>query len=583
MGSFQVDHVAEAVDYAHDVVAGIVPACKWVKAAAQRQIDDLARWTAEPDYAFEWRPELADRVIRYVELLRHVKGKWGGELIRLEPWQKFGLACVFGWTRKADGTRRFRTVYEEIPRKNAKTTKLAGIGLYMLTADEELGAEIYSAATTRDQAKIVFEIAQQMARADGHFRGRFGVSAFSHSLVAKETSSKFVPLSAEGSTLDGLNVSCALVDELHAHKTRTVHDVLDSATGSRAQPLIWKITTAGSNRAGVCYDQRTYLTKILNAVLKRHDGMGYKITGNAVDDDSFWGIIYTVDDGDDDFAEATWRKANPNYGISVDPLDMQRMAGVARAQAAALGEFKTKRLNVWVNADSSWMNMLQWDACADPALREEQFHGKPCWLALDAAFKKDLFAKIRLFREGNQYYVFAQHYVPETLLQKPGMEQLAGWAKDGRIRTTPGDVLDIAVVREDLIGNEAEGIKGDLQRFEVVECGYDPAQLTQFSGEMLAQGMPMVEIRPLVLQFSPAMKELEELVAAKRLVHNGDPVLAWMIANVVCHRDAKDNIYPRKERAEDKIDGAVALIMALSRALAPVEDDEQVQPMLTVL
>jgi phage terminase large subunit-like protein len=576
VGVVLVDHIAEAIDYAHDVVAGLRPACKWVKAACQRQIDDLGAWSSDPAYPFDWRPELADRAIRFIELLHHVKGRWGGELLRLEPWQKFSLACVFGWVRKSDGKRRFRTVYEEVPRKNAKTTKLAGIGLYMLVADEEWGAEVYSAATTRDQARIVFDIASQMARSDGLFRARFGLQAFERTLVVRDTASKFVPLSAEGSSLDGLNVSCALIDELHAHKTRAVHDVLDSGAGARAQPLVWKITTAGSNRSGVCFDQRSYLTKILNATLKRHDGMGYKVTGNAVEDDAFWGIIYTLDDGDDEFSEATWRKANPNYGISVDPSDLERMATVAKVQAAALSEFRTKRLNVWVNADSAWMNMLQWDACADTSLREEAFHGKPCIVALDAAFKKDLFAKIKLFRDGKNYTVFGRYYVPEAMLRRTGMEQLAAWAQDGWIRTTPGEVLDIEAVREELVGDESGAVPGDLGRFELTEVGYDPAQLTQFSTELLKEGLPLVEMRPLVNLFSPAMKELEELVAGKRLVHNGDPVLAWMIANVVCHRDAKDNIFPRKQRPDDKIDGAVALIMALSRSLAPAEDDTSV-------
>jgi len=573
MGHLPVDHVGEAIQYARSVGAGEVPACKWVKAACQRQLDDLARWSSDPLYPFEWKPEAADRAIRFIELLRHVKGRWGGDRIVLEAWQKFSLACVFGWLRKSDGGRRFRTVYEEVPRKNAKTTKLAGVGLYMLAADSEWGAEVYSAATTRDQAKIVFEIGQLMSRADGAFRSRFGVETLTHSLLVKETASKFVPLSAEGTTLDGLNVSCALIDELHAHKTRAVHDVLDSGTGSRLQPLIWKITTAGSNRAGVCYDQRSYLVKILNAVLKRHDGMGYTVTGNSAEDDAFWGIIYTVDDGDDEFAETTWRKANPNYGISVDPVDMQRMATVARAQAAALSEFKTKRLNVWVNADSAWMNMLQWDACANPMLREEDFAGEPCVVALDAAFKKDLFAKVKVFRRDRKFFVFGRYYVPEAMLDRPGMEQLRGWVQEGWIRTTTGEVLDIACVREELIGADDGEIVGDLQRFEIEECGYDPAQLTQFATEMLNQGVPMVEIRPLVLQFSPAMKDLEELVAGRNLEHTGDPVLGWMIANVVCHRDHKDNIYPRKQRADDKIDGAVALIMAISRAVVEREDD----------
>ena len=569
MGHVQeVDHVAEAIDYAQEVVAGLIPACKWVKAACQRQIDDLNREQTDPDWPYCFDPAAAARVCDYIERLPHVKGVWAGENIRLERWQKFGLACVFGWVRKDGSGRRFRTSYEEVPRKNAKTTKLAGIGLYMLTADHEWGAEVYSAATKKEQARIVFDIANQMTRMQGDFRAHFGVEAMTHSIVVRETASKFLPLSAEGSTLDGLNVSCALIDELHAHKTRAVHDVLDSGTGSRGQPLLAKITTAGSNRAGVCYDQRLYLVKILNAVLKRHGGLGYAVTGEATEDDSFWGIIYTIDDGDDPLDEATWRKANPNYGVSVDPEDLRRMATIARTQAAALNEFLTKRLNVWVNADSAWMNMLQWDACGDPALKEEDFAGEACWIGLDAAFKKDLFAKIKLFRRGQDYYAFGRYYLPQAALSQNGGEQFAAWAREGWIRVTPGEVLDIEVVREELLGTGTPPAGGDASRFEIRECAFDPFQLAQFSGELLDAGVPMVELRPTVLNFSPAMKEVDALIASKRLHHTGDPVLAWAISNVTCVWDRKDNIYPRKEKPETKIDPAIALFMALARAMA---------------
>lgn len=576
-----VDHVAEAIEYAEEVLAGLIPACKWVKAACRRQLDDLDRSECEESWPFEWRPELADRVIRFIEMLPHVKGPLAGERIRLEPSQKFGIACVFGWVRRADGRRRFRTIYEEVPRKNAKTTKLAGIGLYMLAADGELGAEVYSAATKEEQARIVFEIAQQMARMEPEFRAHFGVEIYKKALAIRETASKFRPLAADADSLDGLNVSCALIDELHAHKTRAVHDVLDSGTGSRAQPLVWKITTAGSNRAGVCFDQRSYLTKILNSVLKRHDGLGHRVDGESVDDETFWGIIYTIDEGDDPFDEATWRKANPNWGISVEPDDMRRMAAVARVQAQALNEFLTKRLNVWVNADSAWMNMLQWDACADRSLKESDFAGKRCVAALDAAFKKDLFAKVKVFRQGDDYYVFGRYYSNQDLTREKGNEHLDAWAREGWIRTTPGNVLDIEAVREELVGAKDGSVKGDLQRFELAEVPFDPAQLTQFAGEMTDQGVPMVEIRPTVLNFSPAMKELEALVASKRLHHTGDPVMAWAIANVVCHRDAKDNIYPRKDDAAKKIDPAIALIMGIARAMACAEPEKKYQ-MLTL-
>lgn len=585
MGGLPVTHQADdyleiANQYALDVLAGRVPACKWVKAACRRQLDDLELEAKDPDWPYYFDACGAGiRICRYISRLRHVKGKWAGQRITLEAWQLFGLTCVFGWRRKEDHLRRFRSVYEEVPRKNAKTTKLAGVGLYMLTADDEFGAEVYSAATKKDQAKIVFDIAQQMARVDGEFRARFALEVFTHSLVVRETASKFLPLSAEGETLDGLNVSCALIDELHAHKTRQLHDVLDSGAGARGQPLLWKITTAGSNRAGVCYDQRIYLTKILNSVLKRHEGLGYKVEGDSTDDETFWGIIYTIDEGDDPLDEATWRKANPNYGISVDPADLHRMAAMAKVQPAALNEFLTKRLNVWVNADTAWMNMLQWDSCGDSSLKEEDFAGEPCIAALDAAFKKDLFAKVKVFRRGEDVYAFGRYYMPESLLQQRGWEQVAAWARAGWIRTTPGEVLDIEAVREELIGSEAcrkrgtedhrlaGDVAGDASRFELKEVAFDPAQLTQFSGEMLEDGIQMVELRPVVLNFSPAMKEIEELVVGNKFHHNGDPVLAWAISNVVCHRDAKDNIYPRKDTAEQKIDPAIALIMAMARLI----------------
>jgi phage terminase large subunit-like protein len=575
------DYAAIAHEYVLDVIAGRIPACKWVKATCQRQVDDLDREANDADWPYYFDGTGAGaRVCRFISRLRHVKGKWAGQRIGLEPWQIFGLVCVFGWRHKSTDLRRFRTVFEEVPRKNAKTTKLAGVGLYMLAADEEFGAEVYSAATKKDQARIVFDIAQQMARMDGEFRARFGVEALTHSLIVRDTASKMLPLSAEGETLDGLNASCILDDELHAHKTRTLHDVLDSSTGSRAQALHWKITTAGSNRAGVCYDQRIYLTKILNAVLKRHGGMGYKVEGEAIDDETFWGVIYTIDEGDDPMDEAVWRKANPNYGISVDPDDMRRMATMAKVQSAALSEFLTKRLDVWVNADTAWMNMLLWDACADPGLKEEDFAGEPCIAALDAAFKKDLFAKMKVFRRGQDYYAFGRYYMPEALLSRRGWEHVAAWARSGYIRTTPGEVLDIEAVREELLGSDAclrrdvgaerllGDVPGDVARFDVRELAFDPAQLTQFANELAENGLLMVEMRPLVMNFSPAMKELEELVVAKRFHHNGDPVLGWAISNVVCHRDAKDNIYPRKQVEDQKIDPAIALIMAIARAMA---------------
>lgn len=582
-------HVAAAWRYAQDVLAGRVVACKWVKAACQRQLDDLQRAAEDPAWPFYFDDAAAERACDFIGRLRHVKGPLAGSTITLEPFQSFSLVCVFGWKRPSGDPgridpRRFTTVYEEVARKNAKSTKVAGVGLKMLVDDDEFGAEVYSAATTLNQASYTFNIAKSMVRMDGDFRAHFAVQVFERSIIVRDQEAKFTALSGEGKSLDSLSVSCALIDELHAHKTRAVFDVLDSATGARSQPLIWQITTAGYNRAGICYDQRTYLTKILNTTLQRHDGLGYKVTGDATEDESFWGIIYTIDDDDDEFDERCWPKANPNLGVSVLLDAMRDKAQKARVQNAARTEFLTKRLNVWVNADSAWMDMRKWGQCRQLERTEESFKGQPCYIALDAAFKKDLFAMVKVFVDGRDYYAFGRYYMPEAALSRSGFEQVAAWVEDGYIRTTAGEVLDIEAVREELIGSAAclkrgvedhrlaGDVEGDIHRFDVKEIGYDPAQLTQFSGEMTATGQIMVEIRPLVLNFSPAMKEIDELVAGGRFHHNGDPVLEWMISNVVCHKDVKDNIYPRRSSEHQKIDGAIALIMATSRAMTAVDD-----------
>lgn len=542
------NHVALAQKYASDVLSGAVPACKWVRLSCQRQADDLEKAKGKDfPYRFD-AAKAAVRVAKFIEKQPHIKGEWAGKPIELEPWQLFALTVAFGWVHKVTGLRRFRTVYIEVPRKNAKSTMTSGVGLYMLTADGEAGAEVYSAATSREQARIVFNDAQHMARRGESFRKHFGVEVGAHSIHVLSTASKFQALSSEDNSLDGLNIHAALIDELHAHKTRAVYDVLETATGSRRQPLIWCITTAGSNRAGICYEVRTYLTKILEGVAQ---------------DETFFGLIYTIDDDDDWQSEDSWRKANPNYGVSVKPDDMARKCAKAMQMPSATNNFLTKHLNVWVNADTAWMDMRAWDRCKDESLSPEQFAGCPCWVGLDLASKTDMAARMLLFVrdvDGEQhYYAFGRYYLPEDAAEYGRNSQYSGWARDGRLVLTPGGVIDFAYIEDDL--REASSM------FELREVPYDPFQATQLSTRLASEGFPMVEYRPTVLNFSEPMKELEGLVLKGRLHHDGDPVLAWMMSNVVAHLDTKDNIYPRKERPENKIDGVVALISALGRAI----------------
>lgn len=556
-----------AVTYIHKVLAGEIPACKWTKAACRRQLDDWEAAERDPTFPFEWRPDKAEHVCRFLELMPHIKGEWAGKTIDLDLWQIFILTTVFGWYRKT-GKRRFRTVYIEVPRKNAKSTLSSGVALYMLTADAEPGAEIYSAATTRDQARIVFDDARKMATMEAGFRQRYAVRVLAHSIYEILNGGKFSPLSAEGSTLDGLNIHFAVVDELHAHKTRAVYDVLETATGARSQSMIWNITTAGTDRAGICYEQRTYVTGLLNTVLQRHNGLGYPIKGSRGEDDTYFGIIYTIDDTDDWANENCWAKANPNYGVSVYPDDVRRLADKAIKTASARPNFLTKRLNVWVNAASAWMDMRRWDDCADPTLTPEQFAACKCVIALDLASKKDIADKVILFEREEQgithYYAFASHYLPEEAAQEEANSQYAGWAESGWLITTPGNVTDFDSIEEDL--------GEDLAAYQVAEIPYDPWQATQLANNMAKKSAPMVEYRQTVQNMSEPMKQFEALVLSRRFHHNGDPVLTWMVSNVVAHLDAKDNIYPRKDSEEKKIDGVVAIIMGLGRLIIPGEE-----------
>ncbi len=538
--------------YAEAVVAGDIPACRWVKLACQRQLDDLARFKGKAS-PYRFNPKLtdgkgrsfypADNLCAFIERLPHVKGPLAGTTIRLEPWQVFILTTVFGWV-KPDGRRRFRRSYIEVPRGNAKSTLSSALALYMLAADGEGGAEVYSLATTRDQARIVFGDAQTMARQSPGFRSRFGVSVGAHNIHVLTSGSKFEALSAEGSTLDGLNIHFGCVDELHAHKTRTVYDVVETATGKRDNSLLWVITTAGSNRSGICYEVRTFVTKLLE---------------HLFEDDSQFGIIYGLDDGDDWTGETALIKANPNWGISVRPEVLLPLQAKAMQLPSAINNFKTKHLNEWVSADSSWMDMRAWDACTDPSVSIEAFEGERCFIGIDLASKVDMAAKAMIFERDGKLHVFMSYYLPESAIEDGRNSQYSGWARQGILTVTPGNVTDFDQIEAELLA--------DASRFEVREVPFDPFQATQLSSHLIAQGLPMVEMRPTVLNFSEPMKHLEALVLQKRLVHDGDPVLSWMISNVVCHRDAKDNIYPRKEREENKIDGVVALIMALGRQM----------------
>ncbi len=540
------DYVAIAKEYMRGVLDGSVPACSFVKQAVQRQLNDLRRWGPEGgDYYFDEKE--ASRPCWFIENLTHTKGELAGRAIHLEPWQCFLLTTLFGWKAKA-GNRRFRSAYVEVGRGNGKSTLLSGIGLFCLCADHEPGAEVYSFATTREQAKIVFGDAQTMARGNRALQEAYGLEVTAHALYVPATNSTFQAKSAEGSTLDGLNTHLAIIDELHAHKKRDVFDVVETSLGKRRNSLMVSITTAGVDRTGICYEQRTLVTKILSGSLQ---------------DESYFGIIYTLDPDDDWKSDEALAKANPNWGVSARPEVIRALQAKAIATPSAENNFKTKHLDVWCNADVGWMDMKAWDACADESLDESDFDGEPCWLGLDLASTSDMTAKVKIFQRkidgSSHYYLFGDYWLPRTAIERGVNSQYQGWEYLGYLHVCEGPVTDFAEIRDSILE--------DCGRYSVQSVAYDPFQAVQLSKELSDDGVPMVLCKQTVANLSDPMKQFQALVLDHRLHFNGDPVLTWMVSNVVCHVDVKENIYPRKDAPENKIDGVVAGIMALSRAL----------------
>jgi phage terminase large subunit-like protein len=559
-----VDHSIVALAYARQVADGTIPACTYVLAACQRHFHDL-KYGAERGLRFD--AAAANRVCRFVELLPHIKGKWARrhETLKLEPWQCFILCNVFGWMRQAEELgktvwlRRFKLVYLEMARKNAKSTLASSVGLYMVGPDGEEGAEVYSAATTRDQASIVFGVARQMAIRTPRYRERFGITVSRHAVMQEATDSTFKALSSDYNSLDGLNPHLVAVDELHAHKDRALYDVIETAMGAREQPLLWVTTTAGGNQAGVCYEVRSYVAAIL--------------TQEGTDDDSVFGIIYTAENGEAWDDPAQWRLANPNLGVSVFEKDLEDLARKARHSGAAMNNFKTKRLNIWVNALLAYFKMDQWDRGAT-GLKLEDMAGRECYIGLDLASSVDVASVALLFpnhelpdgRRG--LAVFGRHYLPEELVKERASRttgHYVNWAKDGHLILTPGNEIDLDTIERDL--------KADAQRFKVLALARDPWQAQQLSQHMMAEGVECIEVPQNVKSFSPAMKHLEGLLQGGRVEHDGNPASTWMLSNVVAKVDARDNVYPRKENASSKIDFGVALLNALNRVV--VETPQQ--------
>lgn len=567
------DYVAIARQYEADVRSGARPACKWVRLACERNVSDQQRAEAhDPTFPYRFDDGRAADICRMAEMLPHVEGPAATVIgrdddgrpiwapIRLEPWQCWLLTTIFGWLNAA-GQRRFRVALTLVPRKNGKSVIGAIVALYMLTSDGESGAQCVSAATTRDQAKVVAGIAWEMARRSPLFREHFGVrvgAKTTRTLEVPEYASKLMPLSADAHSLDGLNISCAIIDELHAHKTRAVWDVLDTATSARLQPLLFAITTAGVDLGGICHEKLSYLERVL--------------TG-ALSDETLFGVNYTIDETDDWRTVAALQKANPNFGVSVQADDLTRKVAAAQHSSHEINNFLTKHANIWVRAESAYVPMRELIALGDRALRIEAFAGAPCWIGVDLSEVRDIAAVALLFRpDAERYVAFGRFYLPARAVETSPVAQLSGWVRDGDIIETSGNQADLARIENDILG--FCDTLGDVR-----EIDFDRA-LAAYMSQSLKRRLEPRMGRDAVEQFvvtvpqnvetmNPAMQTVNRLLLSGHFLHDGNRALQWMFSNVVVELNHKGEVYPRKAGGKDspnKIDGPVAIYTAMSRA-----------------
>lgn len=539
-------YTAAANAYAKSVLSGKTPACKWVRLACERHRRDL-KASKTKAFAYRYDPTDAERICSFAESLPHVKGKWARshEPMHLEPWQVFVLCSIFGWVKKSNGKRRFRKARLYIPRKNGKSFFAAVIGLYMLALDDEPGAEVYSGATTERQALEVFKPARMMAVREPEMCSELGITVNAANLLLEHDGSIFRPVVRDPG--DGSSPHCSLTDEYHEHDTSHLLDTMETGMGAREQPLSLIISTAGTNLAGPCRDD----WKSCERILDRTEGF---------EDESTFCVIWTIDDGDQWDTEQALIKANPNWGVSINPENILDELKVARRDPRKQAALKTKYLNLWVTSKEGFFNVEQWQKLANPAIKPEDFTEFDCYLSGDLASKHDLVALMQLFcLEDGRFALFGTYYLPEETLDLPENQHYRNWKMAGLIKQAGESVTDLEEFKDDVLEK--------VREFKVLEMPSDPNRAWGVFPALEKEGVPMVEYRNTVLTMSEPMKFLDALIRDAKIVHNGDPVLEWAISNVTAKLDKKDNVYPNKERPENKIDPVVAALMGIGRAM----------------
>ena len=561
--TFQKDHLKDIEQYAADVLSGKRPANKYERLAVERESRDLER-AGTPEFPYYFDVEAVNKVIRFIETFNHVKGKWarakGQEsLIALSPWQKWITAQVFGWKHITTKRRRFRTAFTLVPRKNGKSTWVAPIGLYMLANDDEPAAEVFCGATTQKQANEVFSPAKKMATKQPIFRRRFSIELFAQQIERTTDGGRFERLI--GNPGDGGSPSCYLCDEYHEHDDDDQRDTMITGMGAREQPLEWIISTAGANWFGPCGQYQKECQEILEGTRT---------------DETVFAMIYTIDKDDDWQTEAALIKANPNYGVSVEKEFLLNQLGKAKQSARKQNAFKTKHLNLWVGARESWLNLEDWKRWAAPELSIEQFIGEECTKGVDLSESDDLTADVSCFTKEiagkTHYYFFPRTYVTEKKAEE--IDIYRDWIDQGALIMCEGSSIDYDEVEN--------AIEHDNEEHFVTGLFYDPAGAAPIAQRVHNKtAIEPIKVAQNYTNFSPAMREFENLLGLGRIHHTGCPVLTWCLGNVIA-KETMDGKYirPVKEHKDNKIDTAVAMLQSFIGAWTPDEEDGSNQEFL---
>ena len=546
--------------------------CLWVRLAASRYVKDRKRATKK-GAPFKFSHIHGNDVCDFIEKLPHIEGRWDPPTIVLHPAHVFFLVNLFG-CRNHDDTRRLTSALLSTGRKNAKSLIAAAILMYCLCCEDEPGPQVISAATTGSQARIVFNAAKRMVEMTSDLREQFALEPFANAIANWKSAGNFRPINAKASTQDGLNPSHVVLDEIHAHKTHDLLNVLQSAAGARLNALWLYVTTEGYESPGPWPELRMFCRQVLNGI---------------VEADHFLALIFTLDEqvgnmgdvdycpADDDFDESKWCKANPL--IDVNPIllrEIRKAAIDAKQMPGRHSEFKIKRLNRASSVTKGWTNLNKWKVCNGP-VDTAMLHGYPCWGGLDLAFTNDLAAFRLVWLVEDQLYTKGWRWVPRQAVAnrtERGLVPYAGWIQAGHLIQAGEEIVDYDVIFNTVLQATRD--------FNVKGIAYDDWNVKQILWRFHEANLPVVEFRQGPKSFHPAMKRLEEIYITGKLNHGGDPVLAWCASNLVARTDKNMNTSPDKRKSTEKIDDMVALLMAVGLMGEPVVGSEKAYRLLFV-